>query len=404
MTAVKEFQQEPTKYSLRDAGFLKIMTALTSASILVFANLYFVQPIMPLLVQSYEITSAAAGLSLSAAVISMVIGLLFFGFLSDRIGRVPIMTSTLICTVIPLALMPIAANFELFLVLRFVQGFFIAGLPAAAIAYLGEELDSRSISLGISMYIAANAIGGMAGRVFAGYLADIASWQKSIYFLFGISILLFAVYFITVPKSRFFKSSKKPIKKDLFGMGSHLKNTKLFPAFAMGILLQFSFTGAWTYLPFYLEQPPFNLSVKNISFTYLAYGFGIVGSLLGGRLSAQFKKTTLVSVGTLILIGGTLLTNVHSLSAVVVGLCLTCLGFFVAHSLMAAIVNERATHHKGGASSIYLVSYYLGVATGGTLAGLVWQTAGWIGVTVVSLALVPVVLWLIGSYSRYIVS
>ncbi|MBN8201910.1 MULTISPECIES: MFS transporter [Bacillaceae] len=394
MTAVNAKQQESDKYSLHDAGFKKIMIAMTSASILAFANLYFVQPIMPLLVKSFDITSATAGLSLSAAVVSMIFGLLFFGFLSDRIGRVSIMNITLVCTIIPLVLLPISPNFETFLVLRFLQGICIAGLPAAAIAYLGEELDSSSVSLGITMYIAANAIGGMAGRIFVGYIADMASWQTSVYFLFGFSILLFILYFMTLPKSHYFKPSKISVKKDLSGMGSHLKNTKLFPAFTMGILLQFSFTGVWTYLPFYLEQDPFNLSVKNISFTYLAYSFGIAGSMLGGSLSAHFRQTTLVSVGTVILIGGTLITNVHSLSVVVMGLCLTCLGFFVAHSLMATIVNELAAHHKAGASSIYLVSYYLGVATGGTLAGLVWQTGGWTGITVVSLGLLPVVVWL----------
>ncbi|KAF0822171.1 putative MFS-type transporter [Cytobacillus firmus] len=397
MTAVNVQQEESTKYSLQDAGFKKIMIAMTSASILVFANLYFVQPIMPLLADSFDITSAAAGLSLSAAVVSMIFGLLFFGFLSDRIGRVSIMNFTLVCTIIPLVLLPIAPNFETFLVLRFLQGFCIAGLPAAAIAYLGEELAPGSISLGITMYIAANAIGGMAGRIFVGYIADMASWQTSVYCLFGFSILLFIIYFMTLPKSHYFKPSERSVQKDLSGMGSHLKNTKLFPAFAMGILLQFSFTGVWTYLPFYLEQDPFNLSVKNISFTYLAYSFGIAGSILGGRLSVYFRQTTLVTAGTVIFIGGTLLTNVHSLSVIVIGLCLTCLGFFVAHSLMAAIVNERAAHHKAGASSLYLVSYYIGVATGGTLAGLVWQTGGWTGITLVSFGLLPVVMWLMAG-------
>ncbi|WP_394138514.1 MFS transporter [Cytobacillus oceanisediminis] len=400
MGAVTAMKMEKQKYTFREAGFKRIMFALTCASILNFASLYFVHPIMPLLVRSYNISSATSGLALSVAVISMIIGLLFFGFLSDRIGRTRIMHITLICTIIPLLLMPLVPSFEIFLLLRFLQGFFMAGLPAAAIAYISEEVAPGSINLGITMYIAANGIGGMIGRIFTGYMADRTSWQTSVYLLFGLSILLFFLYFITLPKSYFFQESEISIKKDLTGMLSHLNNKLLFPAFATGILLQFSFTGVWSYLPFYLEKEPFGLTVKDISFTYLAYTLGMIGPILAGRMSIFMKKTTLVSFGTLILIGGSLLTNIDSLPVVVVGLCLTCFGFFIAHSLMAAIVNERATHHKGGASSIYLVSYYLGVATGGSVTGLIWQNTGWSGVTVVSLGLIPIVLWLTGSYSR----
>ncbi|MBT2690565.1 MFS transporter [Bacillus sp. ISL-47] len=400
MGAVTAIRSEKQKYTFREAGFKRIMFALTCASILNFAGLYFVHPIMPLLVRSYNISSAASGLALSVAVISMIIGLLFFGFLSDRMGRTRIMHITLVCTMIPLLLMPLVPSFEIFLVLRFVQGFFMAGLPAAAIAYISEEVAPGSINLGITLYIAANGIGGMIGRIVTGYMADRTSWQISIYILFGFSILLFLLYFITLPKSHFFQESEISFKKDLTGMLSHLNNKLLFPAFAMGILLQFSFTGVWSYLPFYLEREPFGLAVKDISFTYLAYTLGMIGPILAGRMSIFMKKTTLVSFGTLILISGSLLTNVHSLSLVVVGLCLTCFGFFIAHSLMAAIVNERATHHKGGASSLYLVSYYLGVATGGSLTGLIWQNIGWTGVTAVSLGLIPIVLWLTGSYGR----
>lgn len=400
MGALTAMKSEKQKYTFREAGFKRIMIALACASILNFSNLYFVHPIMPLFVRSFNITSATAGLSLSVAVASMIIGLFVFGFLSDRIGRIRIMHVTLIVSIIPLAIMPLAPSFEVFLLLRFIQGFFMAGLPAAAIAYISEEVAPASIGFGITIYIASNGIGGMIGRIFTGYIADKTSWQASVFALFGLTIFLFLIYFITLPKSYFFRPSKISMKKDLSGMLSHLKNTHLFPAFAMGILLQFSFTGVWTYLPFYLENDPFRLTIKDISFTYLAYSLGFIGPILAGRISLYLKKTTLVFIGTIILIGGTLLTNIPSLQVVVIGLCLICFGFFISHSLMAAIVNERATHHKGGASSIYLVSYYLGVAIGGTFTGLIWQTTGWTGVTAVSLALIPIVLWVTGSYGR----
>ncbi|WP_262421802.1 MFS transporter [Bacillus aquiflavi] len=388
------------KYTLKDKAFKRMMVAMTCASVIVFANLYFVQPIMPLLVRDFRVTETTAGLSLSVAVISMIIGLLFFGFLSDRIGRHNIMMITLISSIIPLIFMPFVPSFNLFLLLRLFQGFFIAGLPAAAIAYISEEVSPRGVSVGIATYIAANGLGGMAGRVFVGYAADVFKWETSIYLLFSLSLVFFLVFYFLLPRSRFFEPSNTSYKKDIHGMLVHGKNKKLIPVFIMGVILQFSFTGAWTYLPFYLEQEPFFLTVKDISFTYFAYTAGIVGSMVAGRLAVHIPKTKIVFTGVITLIAGSWITLVPSLTTVIIGLCLTCLGFFTAHSLMAAIVNERATHHKGGASSMYLVCYYVGVATGGTISGVLWNSFGWIGVLSISFLLIPLVLWVFFGVRR----
>ncbi|MBB6446389.1 MFS transporter [Bacillus benzoevorans] len=394
LAVLSELEHNHQKYKFRDPSFKKMMAALTFASVITFTNLYFVQPIMPLLVRSFNISSASAGLSLSVAVISMILGLIFFSFLSDRIGRTKVMNVTLICSLIPLILLPLVPNFVLFLLLRFFQGFFIAGLPAAAIVYISEEVAPQSTGLGIMMYIAANGAGGMFGRIFVGYIADVASWKVSLFIWFCFALILFIIYYVNLPKSYYFQASQVSAGKDLVSIFSHLKNVLLIPAFIMGVLLQFSFTGIWTYLPFYLENDPFHLQVRDTSLTYLAYLTGIFGSIAAGRLSIHMKKPILVTMGTLLLIAGAWLTNIPSLPTVIIGLCLTCLGFFVSHSLMSAIVNERAAHHKAGASSLYLVHYYLGVATGGTLAGVIWQFFGWMGITVISLSLVPIMIWL----------
>lgn len=396
MYIMKDISAQPSeKYTLKDTAFKKMMIAMTAASIICFANLYYVQPLMPFLVKSFQINATTAGLSLSVAVIALIIGLFVFGVLSDRFGRHHIMLITLFCSIIPLVFMPIVPNFQLFLLLRFIQGFFIAGLPAAAIAYISEEVAPRSVSVGITTYIAANGIGGMGGRIVVGYIADVTSWHTAIYSLLAINVLLLLLFYVCLPRSRYFIPSESSLKKDIVGMLVHSKNPRLIPVFTMGVLLQFAFTGPWTYLPFYLEQEPFFLPVKDVSFTYLAYLAGIIGTIIAGRIAVTVPKTRIVIVGVILMVSGAWLTMTPMLLVVVIGLCVMCLGFFVAHSLMAAIVNERATHHKGGASSLYLVSYYVGVATGGTVSGVLWNQFTWIGVVSISLLLIPVVIWVV---------
>jgi YNFM family putative membrane transporter len=374
--------------------------ALVSASLITFANLYFVQPLMPLFVKHYSISSVAASLSLSFAVISMMVGLLIFGVLTDRLGRRKIMDIGLAMSIIPLALIPLIDSFEWLLILRVIQGFFIAGVPAAAIAYVSEEVSPKSIGLGIMLYIASNAMGGMLCRVGIGYVSDAAGWHTALFALFAVDVLFFALYLRWITPSRYFVRSERTFTEDLTGMMGHLKNKRLIPLFLTGVMLQMAFTGIWTYLPFYLQSPPFEWPLKVISFTYFAYIAGIVGSIWAGKLSESFAKIRLLTAGSIFFLSGTLLTIFESGFLLVVGLLFNCFGFFIVHSLMTAVVNERATHHKGGASSLYLFSYYFGVATGGTLTAFVWELVGWYGVVLLSLAVIPFVLWIRFSGER----
>src|SRR5690625_6723134 len=69
-----------------------------------------------------------------------------------------------------------------------------------------------------------------------------------------------------------------------------------------------------------------------------------------------------------------------SIIAISIGLSVICLGFFVSLSITTTTVSQAATHHKGSASSLYLVAYYLGVSMGTTLLTPLWDKFSWYGI------------------------
>ena len=79
--------------------------------------------------------------------------------------------------------------------LRVIQGFTIAGVPATTIAYIGEEIETKSSNIATANYISTNALGGMIGRIVTGYLSDQYKWQVSLIILtiFGVFVLLFVL-------------------------------------------------------------------------------------------------------------------------------------------------------------------------------------------------------------------
>src|SRR5690625_4742821 len=295
-------------YTIKDLYFWKIVLSLFLASFFVFAALYLVHPLMPVFIEEFGVSVSSSSLTLSLAIIGLIIGLLVHGFLSDRIGRTIFIKLSLFCSIIPFLIIPLFDSFSMLLILRFLQGIALAGLPAAALAYIGEEIATRGIGLATALYIGSNALGGMMGRFVTGFIVEQYSWQLTFYLWAGIGIVILIVMLLLLPKSRFFTPIHIPVKDDIGAYLSHLKNPALILLFFMGIILQLSFTGMWTYLPFHLVDEPFNLPLKMISFFYLAYGLGVVGSSIASMLIERFSLNIVRSVGIIIMSAGILLT------------------------------------------------------------------------------------------------
>lgn len=192
-----------------------------------------------------------------------------------------------------------------------------------------------------------------------------------------------------LPRSRHFTASNVTFAVDIKGFLIHFKNPVLLVVFGLGVVLQISFTGVWTYLPFYLQAPPFDMSLQSISYLFFAYGIGVIGSPIAGKAAERFGLRKVRMLGIIILSLGIVMSLSPYLWLIVVGLCFTCFGFFAAHSLTAASVSLEATHHKGSASSLYLVSYYIGVALGSSVLSPLWISAGWNGLILFT-ALLPI--------------
>lgn len=391
---------ELQKHTSKDKDFWKIMLSLLLASLFIFANLYAVQPLLPLFVSEFQVSISTSSLALSSAIVGLIAGLIVLGFFSDRNGRRTYIIYSLLGSALPFFLLPFTESFTWFIILRFIQGFALAGVPAAALAYISEEIDRKDIAYATALYISSNALGGMIGRVLSGYLSDHFSWQTAFLVFGATGLVLFAAVLLLLPKSRHFMPSDLSFSKDIAGFLFHLKNPSLLVVFGLGAVLQISFTGIWTYLPFHLQAPPYSMTLQTISYFFFAYGIGVAGSPLAGRTAERFGLRTVRRAGVVILSAGILMTLSSQVWLIAVGLCVTCLGFFTAHSLTAASVGQQAAHHKGSASSLYLVAYYIGVAAGSSLLSPLWTAGGWNALVLFTASLPMLYLFAVSMYRK----
>lgn len=354
--------------------------ALFAAGFITFANLYITQPLLPQFAKEYGISPAIASLSLSVATGVLAFSLLLFGSLSEAWGRKKLMTFSIFAASALTLVLAFSPTFEVLLLLRIVQGFVFAGVPAIAMAYLGEEMEPTSLGAAMGLYISGNAIGGLSGRVIMGTMTHYFNWQVGMITL-GILSLIICCYFVwALPESKHFIPRPLKWKPLTHSLLAHLKNTQLLCLFGIGFTLMGSFVTMYNYIGFKLVEPPYNLNTAVVGWIFIVYLVGSWSSAWFGSLSDKFGRQRVLYIGILIMITGVVLTSPAHLSIKVIGLVIFTFGFFGSHSIASGWVSQLANKDKAQASSLYLFAYYMGSSISGTLGGVFWLNFGWSGI------------------------
>jgi MFS family permease len=143
------------------------------ATILVdFIGFSILIPVLPPVLESMGADAVDIGVVLALYVIAMVIFLPFWGWISDRIGRRPVLLACLLGTAASFALMAVANTVAMFYVARILAGFFGASVGTAQ-AYMTDITSDDERATGIGLIGAASAGGVIFGPALGGLLLEV---------------------------------------------------------------------------------------------------------------------------------------------------------------------------------------------------------------------------------------
>lgn len=366
--------------------------ALCLGSFLVFINLYAPQPLLPELRLTYGVSTLGISLVMSVATLAVAASLLVFGPLSDAVGRGAIMRFTLLAGGLLSLALAVAPNFEMLLVLRALQGFMLGGLPAVAIAWMGDEFEKPALLTAVGLYIGANTLGGIGGRIVGGAVAEVGGASASFLAVGGMTLIGLVLFWKLLPEARSFTPHPFELKTALADLRAHLRNPLLLGAYLLGGLNFLIFINQYSYITFHLAEAPYSLGARLLGLVFLTYLGGTLGSSLSGRIATRLSQPLCMMLGIVILMAGTAVTLSDSLGWILTGLTLNAFGFFLAHSMASSWVGRQARGARGSASALYLVFYYSGASLGGFWLEPFWKAAGWFGVTLASWSMLGVTL------------
>lgn len=373
-------------------GHRRLVLGLMAGGLANFSLMYYVQPLLPLLARHYQVSTADSAHALSATTLTMAFGLLLMGPLADRIGRVQLMRWSLLTSGVIGVVSAIIPSWDGLVIVRGLLGLSLAGFPVAALAYLREEVLAADHLRTNAAYIAGTALGGAAGRLLPGPLAELGGWQLSSLVMSGITLSAGLALAVLLPASRRFEPHRPSTREVLLGVVSAPRDPVVALLCVAAFVANGTFVGVYNAIGFRLQAPPFSLG-GSASLLYLAYPIGIAAPGIARRLADRTGRGVATVITFAALAVAVVAISLPSLAAMFVGLGAVTFVFLGLHSLLSGWVVDRARRHGRGtaqASSAYLLAFYTGSTLAGALATGLWASSGWLAVEVMGLVLCAV--------------
>ncbi len=366
--------------------FTRANFALFIGGFTTFALLYTTQPILPLLASEFDASPARVSLAVSAGTGALALALIPASILADRFGRARLMNAALALAALFALASAFVSNFDQLLVLRALLGLTLAGLPAAAMAWLSEEISPAAQGRAMGLYIAGNALGGMSGRFVTAVITDFFDWRVALATLGTMGLIAAVAFWRTLPPSRHFVPRAATPGRILRDIRNIYSDKRLPWLFTVAFLIMGAFVGLYNYLGFRLHNAPFELGQTAIGAVFLLYLVGSYASAWAGRLSDRIGRDNVLWSMTLVMAAGLILTIPDNLPVVILGTGVFTFGYFATHTAASSWVAKQAGERRALAAALYLCSYYFGSSVLGTAGGLAWGAGAWNGTVSMLLA------------------
>ena len=340
------------------------------------ANIYYNQPILKDISSTFDVTESKAGTISMLSQIGYGLGLFFIIPLGDKINKKNLILTLLSLLIVTLILMTVASTIQQVWILSILIGLF--SVSVQVILPMAASLNPASRGKTVGVIFTGILIGILAARVFSGFIAEWLNWR----YVYGFSAVLISV--ITLMLKTSLPSVRNEFKGHYFQLlQSVLYQIKRFSllrdASLIGGLLFGVFCSFWTVLTFHLSGSPFFYHSDTIGLFGLV---AIAGALMApyiGKLAdkGNSNRSLLFAVGMIIF--SLLLMKLFPDSAMLLIIAVIILDIGIQGmqiTNVAMIYSLDQTAHSR-INTIYMTSYFIGVALG-TFFGLqCWKYGGW---------------------------
>lgn len=362
---------------------LWVMTITTG---LVVANLYYNQPLLEDMAQTFSVSNGKVGQLSMLTQLGYAAGIFFVIPLADMVKRKRLMLIEFAFIVSALLLTAFAPNIHILLLSGFLLG--AASVMGMLLVPMAAHLASpaeRGKKIGFIM--SGLLIGILLSRTLSGFAGAHFGWRVMYIIAAGIMVLMWLLIYLMLPEVEpDYKGNYRQLMQSLVDLAKN--EPKLRLAALRGALCFAAFSAFWTTLVFMLKQN-FNEGSDVAGAFGLVGAFGAIAAGLMGRLSDKMDAYKLSTITlALVLISFVIFWfSAYSIAGLIIGVIIMDMGVQATHISNQAIIFSLNPAARNRINTVYMVAYFIGGATGTFLATRVWGVYGWPGVCVIGIVL-----------------
>jgi predicted MFS family arabinose efflux permease len=362
---------------------LWVMTLTTG---LVVANLYYNQPLLNDMAETFHVSNGKVGQVSMLTQIGYAVGILFVIPMADMVKRKRLMLIEFAFIVLALLLTALAPNIHILLLSGFLLG--AASIMGMLLVPMAAHLaDPAERGKKIGFIMSGLLIGILLSRTLSGFVGAHFGWRSMYFIAAGIMVILWLLIYLLLPEVEpDYKGNYRQLMRSLVDL---VKNEpKLRLAALRGALCFACFSAFWTSLVFMLKQN-FNEGSDVAGAFGLAGAFGAIAAGLMGRLSDKMDAYKLSTITLALVLVSFIIFwfSAYSIIGLIAGVIIMDMGVQATHISNQAIIFSLDPAARNRINTVYMVTYFTGGAAGTYLATLVWGAYNWPGICAIGIIL-----------------
>lgn len=328
----------------------RVLRVLAFAAFGVFFQIFMVAPLIPHLAEDLGASPQAVGAAVPAYMIPYGFATLGFGFLSDRLGRRPLMVASMVAFVVLTAATATAQSVEALVAWRLATGLGAAGVVPLTLALIGASFpfERRGRPLG---WIFAAMAGGMAfGSSMGALAAPVLGWRGLFVAVGAVNLATLALLWRDRGALGEPHHERAPsLAGFVGGLRSLLASARGRRTYGYVLLNSVFHSGVYTWLGLYFSR---HYGLGEVGIALAIIGYGVPGFLFGpsiGRAADRWGRRWILPIGLAVGAAGAAgLVPVAGVAAGAAAVLVLSLGYDLTQPLLAGIVTDLGGPKRGG--------------------------------------------------------
>jgi len=355
-----------------------LIFALSGAIFMINLDSRVIAPLLPTIANAFHTSVSSAGILITAYMLPYGFFQLFYGPLSDRVGKVKVVAFAMVLFSVGTALCGASTSLPIVTLLRFLTGIAAAAIFPLTLAYIGDTVPYAQRQATIAVLMSCSAAATAFSTSIGGLIAAIVSWRL-VFPIFGVAsgIVAIALLFLLKEEIRIPLPAPRPRPRDIYLAA--IRAPRMLPLLILILIEGFVYNGVFSYLGGYLNHR-FALGVLAIG---LLLGFAGVMQLS----TARVLRYLVLRLGErrMILIGGGMMGAAYVTAALIpnwpfflVSMLLAGVGFVLCHTTLQTRATETFPQARGTAVALFAFALFLGGGVGTALVGSIISSVGYI--------------------------